>query len=65
MANGLKAIDQAIADVTAQLVLPDTKEEEAYHKALLNFLDGLRGQVKAFCATWTGEQTFERPKPKP
>jgi hypothetical protein len=65
MANGLKTIDKAIQEVKESLIAPAGVAEDAHRKVLLNFLDGLRGQIKAFCFTWTGDSVFDDPTSKP
>ena len=65
MANGLKTIEQSIQDAKKSLMQPANEVETAHHKALLNFLDGLSGQIKAFCFTWTGNDVFDDPIKKP
>ena len=70
MANGLHTIDQTIQDVRKSITQrPGGVQtagaggtEAAEDKVLLNFLDGLSGQIRAFCFTWTGAETFDKPK---
>lgn len=65
MPSGLKSIEKAIDEFKKTVAGPGTASEAAHQKVLLNFLDGLKDQIRAFCFTWTGNEVYDDPPKNP